>query len=382
MLCPNGHEVVTEDQDAGRKIPCPHCKLVVTVPDPQAAITSQPAPPESRPPKAPDKIDSSEFEEENLPPLEAVEEERRRPRRPTWGPERNDDDEDEEEDRPRKKKKKKRTKGSVSRQQLAMTSRGLGFHHAKLLTYLIALPVVIVCNLAATFVFASGARDLVACFAVVGLVASACYGFVSPALGIIGSALCCSLPSRTGGRPLIIKSLLLDVTALIFPLVSILGAASPAFSGFGTATAATVLALVLFTTAFLWTGASLILFVLFLRRLANLLDDAGMAGMAGMAGEAREIPVHYLLLLIAAPIIVGAAIFLLLYLGQDYASAFDFACAVFAPQAGLVESREWVIGSTFATVLGIWLVFVIKLLFRMLSLIGSLRYKLRARYGV
>jgi hypothetical protein len=40
----------------------------------------------------------------------------------------------------------------------------------------------------------------------------------------------------------------------------------------------------------------------------------------------------------------------------------------------LVESREWGIGCAFTTALGIWLGYVIKELFRMVTLIGSLRH--------
>jgi hypothetical protein len=369
MLCPNGHELVTVDQDAGRTILCPHCQLVVIVPAAPTAITSQPALPESQPRQAPGEIDVSPLEEEDLPLPEAGEQERR-PRR---GPDGNDDDE--EEDRPRKKKKKK--KGFPSRRQLAMISRGLGFHYAKLLTYMIALPVLIGCNLAVTFVFASSGRDMVAFFGLVGMAAFVWFGFVSPALGIAGSTLCCWLPSRTGGRPLLIASLVLDVTTWIFPLVSILGAeASPAFRGFGTTMATAVLALGLSTTAFLWTGVSFIVFILYLRKLAQVLADVGMAN------EARQVIAHYILLLIAAPLLAGIAIYLMHYLSKDYASAYDFANAVFAPQVEAVESREWVIGCSFAIALGIWLVFVIKLLARMLALIGSVRHLLRARFGV
>jgi len=265
----------------------------------------------------------------------------------------------------------------MTRPQLEQTSRGLGFHHAKLLAYMIALPVMVVCNLVVSVVFASGARDVVAFFGIVGMVASYCFGFLSPALGVTGSALCCRAPSRAGGRPLVIASLALDATALMFLLVSIRSAAaSSPFRGFGTASVATVLSLALFTTAFLWTGAALILFVLFLRKLAHLLDDVGMAS------EAREIIVHYGYLLIAAPTIAGAALGLLFYFREDYASAYDFACEVFAPQVDWVETLERGVGVTFTIALGIWLAFVIKLLFRMMTLISSMRYTLRARYGV
>ena len=41
-----------------------------------------------------------------------------------------------------------------------------------------------------------------------------------------------------------------------------------------------------------------------------------------------------------------------------------------------------VIGCTFVTALGTWLALVIKELFSVLTLIGSMRYMLRARYGV
>jgi hypothetical protein len=280
-----------------------------------------------------------------------------------------------EEDRPRNKAKK--NKGFPSRRQLARTSWGLGFHYAKLLTYATALPVLIVCNLVVTIVFASGARDVVAFFGAVGLVAAVGCGIVSPALGMTGSALCCRVSSRTGGRPFLIAALTLDATVWVLPLASMLSAAAnPAFKGFGTTTHATVFALVLIAAAFLWTGASLIMFILFLRKLVHVLEDVGMAN------EGREIVVRYSRLLIAAPIMVAAAIVLTLYLSQDFTSAYDFTCAVFAPQTEAVETREWGIGIAVALVLGIWLLAVIKVLVRMLNLIGSLRYLLRARYGV
>jgi hypothetical protein len=324
------------------------------------------------PAEDPGEIDLSQFEEADQPSLETAEEERRPARQE---PERADIDDDQEKGRPRKTKKKK--KSPMSRHQLAMTSRGLGFHYAKLLTYMIALPVMIFSNLVVTFMFASGGRDIVGFFATVTMVASVCCGFVSPALGITGSTLCCRVPSRAGGKPLIIASLALDATAWVFPLVSILGArANPAFTGFGTTTDATQFALVLVTTAFVWTGASFILFILFLRKLPVLQDDVGMAG------EAREIIGQYILLLIAAPIIVATVMAVVRYLSRDFASAYDFAGAVFAPQVEWVESREWTIGTTFVTVLGFWLGFVIKNLFGMLTLISSMRYALRARHGV
>src|SRR6516164_5747708 len=100
MLCPNGHELVTEDQWAGRKVRCPHCQLVLIVPTapspPQAAITVQSPAPQRRPPEERDEITLGDVidEEEEIPSLEAIEAgrpkpSRSRPREPAY----EDDDE-------------------------------------------------------------------------------------------------------------------------------------------------------------------------------------------------------------------------------------------------------------------------------------------------
>src|SRR5688572_870597 len=42
MLCPNGHELITEDQYAGRKVRCPHCQVMLVVPAPAAKVPAAP----------------------------------------------------------------------------------------------------------------------------------------------------------------------------------------------------------------------------------------------------------------------------------------------------------------------------------------------------
>jgi hypothetical protein len=49
LICPNGHELIVEAAHIGRKVRCPACKVVMLVPDPNAAA----APPPPRPPAPP-----------------------------------------------------------------------------------------------------------------------------------------------------------------------------------------------------------------------------------------------------------------------------------------------------------------------------------------
>jgi hypothetical protein len=356
MLCPNGHELVTEDQHAGRKIRCPHCQLILIVPSPQIAITSQPAPPRSQPQEDPEEIDLGQYEED-VPALEAIEE---GPPRPRQRPAREyGDDYEEEEDRPRRKKKKK---GSMSRHQLSMTSLGLGFHYAKLLTYLIAMNVTFACNILMARAAVGGEGGSFALLRAVSMAAAVVFNWVGPTLGITGSILCCWVPAKTGGKPMIITSLALDVVAFVLPIISLISAgASVALGGFAAAASAFALVLVLLAIAAACTLTSFVLFILFLRQLAFFLDDSGMAD------EAMGIVIHYILLLITPLVTVTLLLMLVFFISRDFASSLFANCIFLLVMAVAIIA---------------WLVFVIKLMFRILNLIGSLRYTLRARYNV
>jgi hypothetical protein len=358
MLCPNGHHLVTEDQYAGMKVRCPHCQVMVIVPGaPEVAVRAVPvSPPRSERNEISESdviADEDVIDDQDIIVDDAVPRPRRRRVR--------EYEEDDYEERPRKKKKKKST---MTRRQMGLTSLGLAFHYARVLTWLIGLALMIfayfVAMAAGTSRNAADAGALIGLLGVLSLLASLATYFLAPALGITGSTLCCWVPWKTGAKPLIITALALDASGLVLPVLSIIIAgAGASLHGFGAGTGAA--ALVFLALAFLCVLAGFILFMLFLRQLANFMDDSGSAD------EAMSIIITWLILLLAAPIGFVVAAVLIAVLGRDFASALFAMCII-----GLIMLAAMIT----------WLVFLIKLQFRILNLISSLRQSLRNRYGV
>jgi hypothetical protein len=386
MVCPNGHELVTEDQYAGRTVRCPHCQVLLVVPGaPATAVRAEPPQPTEAPRKRPrDEIDERDVidERDEIDDRDVLEEGRPRRRR------RRDDDYDreppeddyEDEPRPRKKKKKK----GLTRQQLSLTNLGLAFHYARLLVYLIGMATVIaayllVLTLGAGMAASRAARSegpgtagagLLGLVMALALIADIAMVFVAPILGITGSILCCWVPHRTGARPLIMTSLGLDGGALLLPIIGLLVAGTAALRFDPGASAA---ALVFFLLSPLCALAGFILFMLFCRRLA------GYLGEHGAADEAIAIIIN-LVVLIVSIIVLVVAVFILALLAVGGPSRVG-AGPLREPGTG-AQVMGCFIGLLFLAGFITWLVFVIKWLFRTLNLIGSLRQHLRTRYGV
>jgi hypothetical protein len=358
MLCPNGHHLVTEDQYAGRTVRCSHCQAMIIVPAaPQTAVTTA-----SAAPPRPERNESDVIGDEDiLDGQDVIEDEPPRPRRRAREYEYEEED---DEERPRRKKKLKR---ALTQQQMSMTSLGLAFYYADILTVLIGLVIVIggsfLVGVAAAGSTAGrtpgGAAGAVGAASVIVLLGDVAMVFIAPLLGITGGILCCWVPSKTGAKPLIIASAALSGGALLCPLLAIIVGAGGALSGLGAGAGAMGMVLILFSP--LLSLAGFILFMLFLRQLATYLSEHGAAD------EAMSIIIQSLLLLIGAPIGLFILAMIAAALSRDRASTTAIGCIF-----GL-----FILAAAIA-----WLVFAIKLLFAILNLIASLRQVLRSQYNV
>jgi hypothetical protein len=323
-------------------------------------------PPEPRPER--NEIDEADVipDEDVLTDVDLIEEGPAPPPRP-----RRRDYEYEEEDEAAYRQRKKKKKRALTRQQMHMTNLGLAFHYAKILTILVAMAVTGFANILvvmagtsavtdATPGAISGAGSAISAAGVIAFVAQITIAFVVPALGITGSILCCWVPSKTGGKPLVITSMSLDSAGLVLPFICIIAiGAGAALGGLAAGAGAGVLFLLLSPLCSL---AGFILFMLFLRQLANFLDQPGTAD------EALSVIFTSLLLLFGGPILIIGLVALGVFIGgKDRASASFVGCTI---------------GLFIIVVVIVWLVFVVKLLFRILYLIGSMRHMLRSQYNV
>jgi hypothetical protein len=350
--CPNGHELVTEDQYAGRQVRCPHCQLVLTIPNPVTAIVATPLAPAAVP--IPDEIDDRHVIEEDEGQDVFIEEEREedRPRR-----RRRERDDDEEEVRPRKRKK-----AVLTRQQFSLTNLGLAFHYANFLCLLVGIVLILLGFLclimAGVGALTGAAQDRSAAQTVIGVarVGQFLGGAgtlavlpVSPLLGITGSILCCWVPPRTGARPLIMTSLGLYAGSLLLTLVAFLVAGTVSFR---TVEADSAAALVFTLLGMACSLAGFILFLLFLRRLAFFLGDTSTGD------EAMSLLIFFIILTVGG------------ILGLYLLMALAFA-------AGQIAGTVILIAGIVA-----YSIFTIKFLQLILALIGTIRQHLRTRYNV
>ncbi len=357
VRCPNGHELVAEDHSIGRKIRCPACRVVMLVPDPRPAITvtppapaaplAPPAPPAPLPrpdfTRSPGRIAQEgalAFEQEEEPP-------RRRDRR--------DEDDQDYEDVPRV------SKGMKTGHRMGWVNFGLIFHYANMLCWIAAVGLLMV----ALFVLPiltvgatasaiggdiQGARTAVGAAHTIGMIVgwfTAIALFAAPTLGAIGSSFCFVVPNKTGARVLIIVSFALDTAAAVFFMVHIL--TNMIGSSGGASALGVEGALVLFLLACILTLAGWILFMVFVRQLALFLKDRGTAT------EALEATIVTLVIAIAGPPVLIGLGFALRFLGCMGAIFFFIVVAV------------W---------LGVYLVW----LFKILAILGTVRYRIASKY--
>jgi hypothetical protein len=237
------------------------------------------------------------------------------------------------------------------RQQMGTTSLGLACHAAMIVTILASLAVAVLGPLVGA---ALGSVETVLLLATAALV------FLAPLLGIAGAALCSRVPSETEARPPILLALAVYGCAVVFPALALFradGEASPV----GLAAGGADLGLVLLCPACLLAG--FLLFLVFLRRLSTFL------GQHGAADEAVSIMFHFLLLS------TGTLLDLIVLL--HFAPSDAGAGGATAPRDGsALAGLAWGVA---LPVFWLLVFFWIKLLFRILNVIGLLRQALGAR---
>ncbi|MCI0462206.1 MAG: hypothetical protein L0Z62_35080 [Gemmataceae bacterium] len=354
VRCPNGHELIAEDQFIGRKIRCPACRVVMIVPDPRPAVTiTPPAPP--RPPAfvppAPPPPDfrrpAGHVDEDEEPVVEEEEYPRRRRRRR---------EEEEEDDIPR------RNRSMKTGQRMAWVNFGLIFHYANMLCWIAALALLMVAwfvlpilTVGATASAMGGdmktAQSAAGAAYTIGMIVgwfTAIALFAAPTLGAIGSSFCFVVPNKTGARVLIIVSFALDTAASVFFMVHIITNMIGS-SGGAASLGAVEGAIILFLVACLLTLAGWILFMVFVRQLALFLKDRGTAT------EALQAMIVTLVIAIAGPPILIGFGFALRFLG----------CigAIF-----------------FFIIVGFWLGTYLVWLFKILAILGTVRQRIATKY--
>lgn len=333
LECPSGHKSFVKDEHAGKKARCPVCKAIVVVPDPRLARAdgvpvAQPfAPP---PPVVPrDEVTTVE-------PIDSAE-----PRLVRRGgpPE-------EEPAQPQKK-------GS-RREALDKVHRGLGFHYAKQMLFLVNILLLMMTAIFNSFGSPSSVErargggsefSLFMVFAALTAILSILGILAAPVLGIIGSVFCSWVPAKAKAKGLIVASLGLDVIAIPLPAI---GFISLGFLG----------EVLLHVVQFGFMIASWALFMLFLKALAAYLNEEQAEDEAG------RLLLKGFLMLVGLPIgILIAMVFLALFF--------------FAGAAGLGLARGGNLFTGGIALMVLWFIVTVNYLFEILTLIGNLRNVLK-----
>jgi hypothetical protein len=312
FACAQGHSLAVDPQYAGRRVRCPVCLEIVTAPTIPESAAPTIAAAVATVPLPPPAAEED-------PGYELVEEEGPRRRR-DQAPRR---DRDEDDDYPRKKKGSKKRERREHREQLRKVDLGLLFHYWKYLTFVLSILLLMLGNLVA---FA-----LPPLAALLGVLAGLCT-FVSPLLGIVGSVLCSFVPPRAEARLLILLSLGFDAGALGMALLAVVA--------FLLGPVALFFLLLCVVCGF--TGFAL--FMCFLKKLAVYLDDrpAGEEAIAAMIAYFG--------------VVFGGLLVILMLM----------ALMIRAPFVGVLVVLAY----------GTWLVYLIKVVFRVLNVISGLRARL------
>jgi hypothetical protein len=377
--CPNGHEVVANEHDAGLEVRCPVCQAVVFVPGlvpalpaeaasspaaalpvaipvgpaaPLAAASGGAASPRAALPvalpvtQAPSPPTAIRVES---PPLSSrATQEIVEPSKISRFPDRGGDDVEPatfayDERRIRKK-------GMKNRERWALTRLGLGFHYARILCFLI----VITTTTFLLVLYPILSREGEPVVAVIGCLANVALA-LTPVLGLVGSLLCLWLPKKTGvARNLISVSFGLDAGALgglVIGFLVTVAASGVNVGGLGGGTGALSAALLLILLGILAMFAAWILFMLFLRSLAWYLDDSASGD------EAMHLMIWTISLSLVPPLII-------------WTLAFSIARTTRSPVAAGIVAYGCML---------IWLVVYAKVLFKILELLATIRQKLPGR---
>jgi hypothetical protein len=266
----------------------------------------------------------------------------------------------------KREKQKRKDKLKTKRSQFKLVNLGLGLYYGKLLCYLIGILIMLFVVILATLVASTGsvAGDAprpgataaesvsLAAVGIIVIIDVCIMVFLAPLLGMTASILCCWVPPRSQARPLIITSASLDVASIVLGIVVFAMGLLVGFTGSGRLAEIAILpALILFLLVFTSMVTAWILFMLFLRKLANYLDDETTGD------EAFSLMVQTVLFCVATPIVTAVQAILaalIMYLGQALAL---------------------IIGT-------VWLILSFKLMFRNLNLISTLRALVQRRAGL
>jgi hypothetical protein len=337
LNCPNGHALVVPVEHAGKKVMCPKCQAVTEVPSIRPGAAPPPLPPPAMPPAQREAVRSggapSRREDEDngspddapprpkRPRAEWEDEDDDRPRKRRRRFEEDEDDFEEEEDRPRKKKG-----GMKRRQRMNLVNLGLGFHYAGLVVVLIATLLYLLTPVTLPFIGTAPGLFLF----LMGAMGLAVY-VVTPLLWVTGSILCLFVPPKSGAMVFDMISLILAGVTIPMGIIMTFSGLPPILSG-------------------LTLLAAWVLFMLFLRQLANYLHEETSAD------EALQI-IYMFIVLVVCQIVLIVVMFAIIF----YAQSFLLASIIGLP-AGIAL-----------------FVFYIKFLMRQLNLIGSIRQVIATR---
>lgn len=274
LNCGCGQRLAVAEEHRGKRIKCPKCQSVLTVPQDGQAGGPSPAQYQAGTPSAP-------------PPPPPVPRSRREddydrpPSRSRWDD--RDGGRDDYED----------GYGEFSgleRTQLDTVRLGLGFQYWRFLLSNIVIVLYVILILASIFMGAAmigpgfgprnrdAAEALGVMFVMVGILV-----FVM-ALGIlvcqfVGGGMCCKAPTRSGAKGIQVTALILDCVGLAFLLLFLL-LAIIAGSMRGRGEEMAVFAFIIYAIGALCLYVGMILFMVFLNRLAQYLGDTASAGRA------------------------------------------------------------------------------------------------------
>jgi hypothetical protein len=235
-----------------------------------------------------------------------------------------DGDEPEPDEEQERRRRRKQRRLHERREGLANVNIGLACHYARLLV----LIVTIIGRLVWVVLTLAAIRHFLAMLQI-GEMLLLLSSVVQAVLGIVGSIFCLFVPARSNARLIILISLLLDVLALPLVLIAFLIDFPE-------------------VVAMLLGLASWILFTLYMRRLATYL------GERVTADQAEQILWRGLLLFVAAPVGLAGIGFALRYI----------------PCIGPL----FFLGLVLA-----YIIYVIKFLFKILDVLGSLRQVIVSR---
>jgi hypothetical protein len=239
---------------------------------------------------------------------------------------------------------KKSTRG------LPIVNLGLGFHYLRLIVLVAALVILVVFLVTLTGAIMYLSQTLYG-MSLVSAVLLRILLWVLPVLGITGSVLCLYVPSQSRSLPMIIISLCLD--AIQFPFVVILMLVKTESTSF----------LVLTLVTLILSVAAWVLFMVFLAILCWYLEEENMAYDAyRLIRKGLTLLGCYLLTQVIFRLIVAA----LFPAGKEMAADGLFLW--------------WIMFMLIVQVTIVWVVIIIRFLFEIIALIGSIRQVILSRW--